>query len=41
MEEAKIECAKRIFDKLIAEMATKNVTYNVVDNFKSLMNIVR
>ena len=41
MEEAKIECAKRFFDKLNAEMATKNVTYNVVDNFKSLMNIVR
>nr|WP_321269288.1 DEAD/DEAH box helicase family protein [uncultured Tolumonas sp.] len=41
MEEAKIECAKRFFDKLNAEMAAKNVTYNVVDNFKSLMNIVR
>lgn len=41
MEEAKIECAKRFFDKLNAEMAAKNVTYNVVDNFKNLMNIVR
>ena len=32
---------EEFFDKLNAEMATKNVTYNVVDNFKSLMNIVR
>lgn len=41
MEEAKIECARRFFNKLNTEMAAKNVTYNVVDNFKSLMNIVR
>ncbi|MGN5173490.1 type III restriction-modification system endonuclease [Aeromonas sp. 102P] len=41
MEEAKIECAQRFFNKLNAELASKNVTYNVVDNFKNLMNIVR
>lgn len=41
MEEAKIECARRFFDKLNTEMVAKNVTYNVVNNFKSLMNIVR
>ena len=41
MEEIKIECAKRFFDKLNTELVTRNVTYNVVDSFKSLMNIVR
>ena len=41
MEEAKIECARRFFEQLNAELVAKNVTYNVVDNFNSLMNIVR
>lgn len=41
MEEAKIECAQRFFNKLNAEISSKNVTYNVVDNFKSLMDLVR
>jgi type III restriction enzyme len=41
MEEEKIACAKRFFDKLNAQLAAKNVTYSVVDSFKSLMNIVR
>ncbi|MCT8876486.1 type III restriction-modification system endonuclease [Shewanella xiamenensis] len=41
MEEAKIECAQRFFNKLNAEIVSKNVTYNVVNNFKSLMDLVR
>jgi len=37
IEEAKIECAKRLFN----EMSNRNVTYGKVDSFDELMNVLR
>ncbi len=41
MEQAKVDCAKRFFEKLSEQISSKKVSYSVVDSFKSLMNIVR
>ena len=37
IEKAKIACAKKLFETLLAE---KNVTYDMVDNYEKLRNIV-
>ena len=41
MEQAKVDCAKRFFEKLSEQISSKKVSYSVVDSFKNLMNIVR
>ena len=39
-EDIKIECARKFFDKVNERFAPKNVHYDIVKDFDSLMNIV-
>ena len=39
-ESAKIECARKFFDKINAKISPKNVKYDVVHSFDKLMEIV-
>ncbi|WP_410653646.1 type III restriction-modification system endonuclease [Amycolatopsis sp. cmx-4-54] len=40
IEEAKIECARKFFRSLNEKAGTENVTYDVVDTFENLLQIV-
>jgi len=39
-EVAKIECARKFFDKINSRIDPKNVKYDVVTNYAKLMDIV-
>jgi type III restriction enzyme len=41
IEQAKIECARRFFDRINQTASDQGVKYDVVDSFEKLMSIVR
>ena len=41
VEKAKIDCARKFFDRINQNVARKNVKYDVVDSFGKLMEIVK
>lgn len=40
IEKTKIECARKFFDEINRRINPENVTYDVVDSFGKLMEIV-